>query len=144
MFLGQYRHNLDARGRLTIPARFRDSLGDGAYLIQGFDRNLRLLNETDFEALREKIYKMNMADPAIRQLRRLLFAKASHVEFDRIGRVLVPQFLRDVAGIGDEAVIVGVGNDIEIWSPEAWAQEESILNDSDANVQRFAALDLSL
>jgi len=144
MFLGQYRHNLDEKGRLTIPARFRDALVDGAYLIQGFDGNLRLLSEQSFQALSEKINHMNMADPAIRQLRRLIFANASQVEFDRLGRVLVPQFLRQVSGLESEAVLVGVGEDIEIWSLAAWAEQETLLQDADATAERFAELDLSL
>ena len=144
MFLGQYRHKLDEKGRISIPAKFRELLGNGAYLIQGFDRNLRLLKEPEFEALKEKIDHMNMADPAIRQLRRLLFANASHVELDRIGRVLVPQFLREVTGIENEVVIVGVGTDVEIWTPDSWTEQEALLNDPDANAQRFAELDLSL
>lgn len=144
MFLGQYHHKIDEKGRISIPAKFRDELGIGAYLIQGFDQNLRLLHTSEFEALKEKLDHMNMADPTIRQLRRLIFASASHVEFDRTGRVLVPQFMRDVAGIESEAVIVGVGTDIEIWAPDSWQNQENLLKDPDANAQRFAELDLSL
>jgi MraZ protein len=144
MFLGQYHHNLDEKGRLTIPAKFRDALAEGAYLTQGFDRNLRLITETDFEIMSEKINRLSMTDPAIRQLRRLIFATASEVQLDRIGRTLIPQFLRDFAGLESEAIIVGVGEAIEIWSPEAWEDQESLLQDADANAQRFAELDLSL
>ena len=144
MFLGQYHHNLDEKGRLTIPAKFRDALADGAFLTQGFDRNLRLLTEADFEIMATKINRLSMTDPAIRQLRRLIFATASEVQLDRIGRTLVPQFLRDFAGLENEAIIVGVGEAIEIWSPEAWAEQAGLLQDADANAQRFAELDLSL
>ncbi len=144
MFLGQYQHNLDEKGRLTIPAKFRDALIEGAYLTQGFDRNLRLLTEADFETMAEQISHLSMTDPAIRQLRRLIFSTASEVQLDRLGRTLVPQFLREFAGLETEAVIVGVGEAIEIWSPEAWAEQESLLQDADANAQRFAALDLSI
>ena len=144
MFLGQYQHNLDDKGRLTIPAKFRDALSEGAYLTQGFDRNLRLITEADFEAMAAQINRLSMTDPAIRQLRRLIFATASEVQLDRIGRTLVPQFLREFAGLENEAVIVGVGEAIEIWSPEAWAEQEGLLQDADANAQRFAELDLSL
>ena len=144
MFLGRYHHNLDEKGRLTIPAKFRDVLADGAFLTQGFDRNLRLLTRADFETMSAKINRLSMTDPSIRQLRRLIFANASEVQLDRIGRTLVPQFLREFAGLDSEAVIVGVGEAIEIWSPEVWAEQESLLQDADANAQRFAELDLSL
>jgi len=144
MFLGQYHHNIDEKGRLTIPAKFRDALAEGAFLTQGFDRNLRLLTEADFETMAAQINRLSMTDPAIRQLRRLVFATASEVQVDRIGRTLIPQFLREFAGLENEAIIVGVGEAIEIWSPEAWAEQESLLQDADANAQRFAELDLSL
>jgi MraZ protein len=144
MFLGRYHHNLDEKGRLTIPAKFRDALAEGAFLTQGFDRNLRLLTEADFEAMAAQINHLSMTDPAIRQLRRLIFATASEVQLDRIGRTLVPQFLREFAGLDNEAIIVGVGEAIEIWSPEVWAEQESLLLDAEANAQKFAELDLSI
>ncbi|MFH1632920.1 MAG: division/cell wall cluster transcriptional repressor MraZ [Chloroflexota bacterium] len=143
MFLGQYRHTLDSKGRLTIPARFRDLLAEGAFLTQGFDRNLRLLTEPAFKAIYDKVNHLSMTDPTTRQLRRLIFATASQVEIDSIGRVLIPQFLRDMAGLETEAVIVGVGEAIEIWSPEAWDEQVALMSDIDANSQRFADLDLS-
>jgi MraZ protein len=144
MFLGQYHHNLDEKGRLTIPAKFRDALSEGAYLTQGFDRNLRLLKEVDFEIMAERINRLSMTDPATRQLRRLIFSTASEVQLDRIGRTLIPQFLREFAGLDNEAIIVGVGEAIEIWSPEAWDEQENLLLDVDANARRFAEFDLSL
>jgi MraZ protein len=144
MFLGQYHHNLDEKGRLTIPARFRDALAEGAFLTLGFDRNLRLLTQADFELMAEKINHLSMTNPDIRQLRRLIFANASEVQLDRLGRTLIPQFLRDFAGLDGEAVIVGVGEAIEIWSPAAWSEQENTIQDADANAQRYAELDLSI
>jgi MraZ protein len=144
MFLGQYRHNLDEKGRLTIPARLRESFVDGAFLTQGFDRNLRLLTEEAFTALYQKLSQLNTTDPTTRDLRRLLLANAQQVEIDKIGRILVPQFLREFAGLEIEAVIVGVGESVEIWSQEAWEAQALRLQDADANSQRFAAVDLSL
>ena len=144
MFLGQYRHNIDSKGRLTIPARFRELLAEGAYVTQGFDRNLRLLSIPSFEAIYEQVSHLSITDPMVRELRRLLFANASLVEIDRIGRVLIPQFLRDVIGLEIETVIVGVGEAIEIWSPDAWDQQNLKLQDADTNAQRFADLDLSI
>lgn len=142
MFLGQYRHAIDNKGRLTIPARFRDELADGAYLTQGFDRNLRLVTEDAFKAVFEKLSIMKTTDPVARDLRRLIFATASQVDLDSVGRVLIPQFLRDVAGLDGEAVIVGVGEAVEIWSPEEWDQKVILMSDVDANAERFAELDL--
>ncbi|MBG7609419.1 MAG: division/cell wall cluster transcriptional repressor MraZ [Anaerolineae bacterium] len=144
MFLGQYRHNLDAKGRLTIPARFREQLAEGAYLTQGFDRNLRLLTIMAFETTYQQVGQLSMTDPTVRELRRLLFANASLVEVDRIGRILVPQFLRSVAALNVEVVIVGVGEEIEIWSPEVWEEQDKILQDSGINARRYTDLDVSI
>jgi MraZ protein len=144
MFLGQYRHNIDEKGRLTIPARFRDLLANGAFVTQGFDHNLRLLTEEAFTSLYQKLSQLNTADSTTRELRRLLFANASQVEIDRIGRILVPQFLRDTAGLSSGAVIVGVGDSIEIWSPESWDKQTLQFEDLESDPQRFADIDLSL
>ena len=144
MFLGQYQHSLDDKGRLTIPAKFRDLLADGAFVTQGFDRNLRLVTEPAFKALADKLNHLSTTDQSIRQLRRLLFANASQIELDRIGRVLLPQFLRDFANLDGEAIIVGVGEAIEIWSPENWQLQIDELQDAEANARRFDELDLSL
>ncbi len=142
MFLGQYRHTIDSKGRLTIPARFRDQLADGAYLTQGFDRNLRLVTAEAFKAVFEKLNMMKTTDPVARDLRRLIFATASQVDLDSVGRILIPQFLREVAGLDGEAVIVGVGEAVEIWSPEEWDQQITLMSNVDANAERFAELDL--
>jgi len=142
MFLGQYRHTLDDKGRLTIPSRYRNELSDGAYLTQGFDHNLRLMTERAFGAVYAKLSQMNTTDPVARELRRLIFATASQVDLDSVGRILIPQFLRGVAGLERDAVIVGVGEVVEIWSPEAWDSEVTLLSDVDANSQRFIELDL--
>ena len=142
MFLGQYRHTLDDKGRLTIPSRYRNELSDGAYLTQGFDRNLRLMTEQAFGAVYAKLGQMNTTDPVARELRRLIFATASQVDLDSVGRILIPQFLRGVAGLERDAVIVGVGEVVEIWAPEAWDSQVTLLSDVDANSQRFIELDL--
>lgn len=144
MFLGQYYHNLDGKGRLTIPARFRELLGeDAAYIMQGFDNNLMVLPTAAFEALSRRANDTNLADPAARLLRRLIFSTANHVEVDRAGRILVPQFLRQNAGMDSEAVVVGVGDYFEIWAPERWNQQVDQLQDVEQNAQRFMGLELS-
>jgi MraZ protein len=144
MFLGQYHHTLDEKGRLTIPARFRDSFVEGAYVTQGFDQNLKLQTESAFEAIALKVNHLSETNPKIRKLRRLFFASAGRVELDSLGRVLIPQFLREFARLDKDAIIVGVGESIEIWSPEAWQKQLTELSDAEANAQQFAELDLSI
>jgi MraZ protein len=142
MFLGQFYHTLDEKGRMTIPARFREVLADGAYVTQGFDQNLKLLTETAFEEMAGKVIRLSETNPKIRKLRRLFFSNAGRVELDRLGRVLIPQLMRDFARLEKEAVIVGVGDAIEIWSPVSWQEQLDELNDADANALQFAELDL--
>jgi len=143
MFLGQYHHSLDEKGRMTIPARFRELMLDGAYITQGFDQNLKLLTDSSFEAMANKVNRLSETNPKIRKLRRLFFSSADRVELDRLGRVLIPQFLRNFAGLEKEAVIVGVGESIEIWSPAFWQKQLEELSDAEENAQQFAELDLS-
>jgi len=143
MFLGQYRHTIDNKGRLTIPARYRELLAEGAYVIQGFDRNLMVLTPTSFESISHRVSLMSMTDPATRQLKRLLFSSGDKVEVDRSGRILIQQFLREVAGLDSEAIVVGVGDYFEIWAPEVWEEQTTQLKDVNANAQRFATFDLA-
>jgi MraZ protein len=142
-FLGQFYHNLDEKGRLTIPSRFREALAiEGGYVLQGFDQNLMVLTSVSFESISRRVNQMSMADPKVRLLRRLLFSNASQIEIDRAGRMLIPQILRQAAGLVDEAVVVGMSDYFEIWSPDLWAQQMSQLNDSESNAQRFGAMDI--
>jgi MraZ protein len=144
MFLGQYHHSMDNKGRLTIPSRFRDLLlSDGAYITQGFDHNLMLLTEPFFMRIYERVNQISMTDPVARKLKRWIFSSAERVEFDKVGRILIPDFLRQSAGLNGEAVVVGVGNYVEIWDPSLWNDQVSQLQDDDADFQRFAMLDLS-
>ena len=86
MFLGQFQHNLDEKGRLMIPAAFRPTLEDGGYITQGFDRCLMVMTESYFRQVYERINSMNLADPTARLLRRLILANAYPIGLDKIGR----------------------------------------------------------
>jgi MraZ protein len=144
MFLGRYEHTIDEKGRLTIPARYRELLESGAYVTQGFDHNLIVLSASSFEQMYLHVNEMSMTDSAARQLKRLIFSSAERCEFDRAGRILLPQFLRETNGLQSNAILVGVGDYFEIWSPERWLQQNQILQDTEANEQRFAALKLPI
>lgn len=143
MFLGQFEHNLDEKGRLTIPARFRELLGEDAFITQGFDRNLMVHTAESFAEIYNSINNTSLTDPTSRLLRRLIFSTASQVEFDRSGRILIPQFLRGIAKMDGSAMVVGQGSYFEIWSTALWADQCTLLQDTEANAQRFAALDLN-
>jgi len=145
MFLGEYRHSIDNKDRLTVPARYRELLDEGAYILRGFDRNLMVLTTKVFEAISHRIDQMSLTDPLARSLRRLIIGSASRVEIDKAGRILIPDFLCQKVGItcDHEAVLVGQGNYFEIWSSEEWALQQKILDEAEANTERFKVLDLS-
>ena len=143
-FVGQFHHSIDDKGRLTIPARFRDLLQtDGAYVMLGLDHNLLLLTSPQFESIAQKLLAMNSADASTRDLRRLVFATAERVEIDKAGRILISQNLRGMASIESEVLMAGAGLWIELWSPNLWSTRMALLEDADANERRFSALDLT-
>ncbi len=143
MFLGQFQHNLDDKGRLMIPARFRELLEGGAFITQGFDKCLMVMTETHFKQVYDRIEAMNLADPGTRSVRRLLLSNAYPVEVDKVGRILVPQNLRAFLQIEGEAIVAGQGEYFEVWKPAEWNVQMALLQDTEANNQRFATLDLS-
>ncbi len=144
MFFGQYEHTIDEKGRITIPARFRATLENGAYLTRGFDKNLILLTRDSFEKISRSINQLSITDPNTRQLFRLIYSSANEVEFDKIGRILIQGFLKQAANLESAAVVVGAGNYIEIWNPESWNKHMLELEDTEANNQRFAPLELTV
>lgn len=144
MFLGQFEHTIDSKGRMTIPVRFRELIQDGAYVTLGFDKNLMVLTPDSFLRLSERINSMSITDPMTRDLRRLMFSHAVQVEVDKAGRILIPQFLRDRTGLDGQAMVVGVGGYFEIWSPLVWNPHSEQLIDGEANTQRYATLDVSI
>ena len=144
MFLGNFQHNLDDKGRLMIPARFRELLEAGAFITQGFDKCLMVMTEAYFKQVYERIEAMNLADPTARLLRRLILSNAYPVEVDKVGRILVTQNLRVFLGIENgELTVAGQGDYFEVWTPAEWKTQMDKLQDVEANEQRFSTLDLS-
>jgi MraZ protein len=144
MFVGQYDHNLDEKGRLTIPARYREQLEDGAYITQGLDKNAMVLTSSLFERLSRKVNEKSMTDPTALLFRRVIFSNAFQVEVDKAGRILIPQILRDENGLEGSLIVSGAGDWFEIWSQPCWAEQKAKMRDFETNQQRFAAMDLSV
>jgi MraZ protein len=141
MFLGRHNHNLDAKGRLALPARFRDKLADGVVITRGFDPCLLVYPMDAWLPLAERVASLSISDPDVRTLRRMLFADAVDMQLDKQGRVLVPAELRQYASIEREAVVVGVHTFIEIWSPSTWEQQATSMDREGASVaERLADL----
>lgn len=143
MFFGQFDHNLDDKGRLTIPSQYRDLLEVRAYITQGFDDNLMVIQGEEFDSLYHKIKLMNVADSHARDLSRLLFGNAVKLEMDKAGRVLIPPFLREAANLTTSVKLVGMGPYFEIWSMENWGAKAAIMNDGAERADRFKDLDLT-
>ena len=141
MFLGRYAHNLDAKGRLAIPARYREALADGVVLTRGIDRCLALYPLQVWQPLAEKVAALPLTDADARNFRRLVFAEAVDLNLDGQGRILIPPELLRYAEIEREAVVVGVDTSIEIWSPERWTAIAASLDaDGAAIAQRLAVI----
>lgn len=120
MFIGEYNHTIDAKGRLIIPSKFREVLGDEFVVTKGMDGCLFVFDNPEWQAFEEKLHKLPMIDKGARQFTRFFLAGAASVEVDKQGRILLPAVLRDFAGITKDAVLVGVGSRVEIWSKDRW------------------------
>lgn len=134
MFLGEFTHTIDDKGRVTIPAKFRGELAAGLVVTRGFDRNLMVFTLSEWEELARKISERPLSDESVRAFRRRVFSGAVDLTPDRQGRIVLPQYLRDFAGIEDEVVIAGMFNYVELWSVGGWQSvRESIEDNNDAS-----------
>lgn len=144
MFLGEYAHALDEKGRLTVPARFREALARGAVITRGFENYLLVYTAEAFQRLTARTRTLSPTDPMHRALLRMAFSGAAEVEPDKQGRILIPPFLRAYADLAGDCVIVGVGEYIEIWNRANWDAQLQSINDPALNAQRFAAMNLAM
>ena len=128
MFLGEYTHSLDDKGRLAIPARFRVGLADGLYLTRGLDRCLVIWPPDAWRGMAERLNALSPWRGDARRLQRLFFSGAVNAVPDKLGRVVVPEYLRDYAGLEDEVVLVGVSDRVEVWSAARWREEQSVVD----------------
>lgn len=139
MFLGEYTHTIDEKGRVTIPARFRAELAAGLVVTRGFDQNLMIYPLGEWQEMAERVAARPVSDESVRAFRRRIFAGAADLEPDRQGRVVLPQYLREFAGIDGDVVIAGMYDYVELWDAEAWRQVRLAVEDND-NVSRWQAL----
>ncbi len=123
MFLGEYRHNIDAKGRLAIPARFRADLAEGLVVTRGLDACLHIYPKSQWLPLAERLSSLPVSEPAVRALRRNLFTGAFSCEMDKQGRILIPPGLREYAGLDGDVVVAGLNTYIEVWAAARWEQE---------------------
>jgi MraZ protein len=128
MLYGNHEHTLDDKGRVAIPARFREQLGELVYLTRGFDGNLIGFSAARWGALSAELERLTLSDPKARQLRRYLFGNATDSTLDKQGRIVIPPPLREAVELGAQVMIIGLGNHFEIWSQARWTDQASKLD----------------
>ena len=129
MFLGTYEHRIDPRGRVAIPAKFREELRQGLVLSQGFDHCINVYPLKTWQQMAEKHAAPLIAKQKSRRMSRFIFSPAFTEELDRLGRVLLPAPLRQYAQIKDVVLIAGVNTYVEIWSKEHWEAEKALMDE---------------
>ena len=120
MFIGEYSHNLDDKGRLSIPAKFRREVAQGVVVTRGLDRCLFVYTKKEWELMASKLAQLPLAQKKSRAFARLMLAGAWDAELDNQGRVMLPEYLRQYAKLQKTAVVAGLYNRMEIWDEAAW------------------------
>jgi MraZ protein len=127
MFLDRFEHTIDDKGRLTIPARYRATLATGLVITRGIDRCLHVYPLVEWGQLAEKIHQLPVTNKPARRFARFMFSAATRCDLDKQGRVLIPVRLRAYAHLGDEVIVAGVNDHLEIWNRDAYQEENSEL-----------------
>ena len=134
MFMSEYNHTVDTKGRLIVPSKFREQLGDEFVVTKGMDGRLFVYANEDWNAFEQKLTSLPLINKEARKFARFFLAGAAQVEVDKQGRILLPANLREFAGLEKDVVLVGVGSRIEIWSRENWENM-----DADSDMDDIAA-----
>jgi MraZ protein len=124
-FLGEFEHSIDDKGRLAVPARFRPALEDGLVMTRGVERCLVIYDPDSWRAVSDRVRNLNQWQADARRMQRHFFSGAQPAQPDKLGRVVIPQFLRTYAQLETEVVVVGVDDRIEVWSRGDWERQRS-------------------
>ncbi len=124
MFYGEYNHGIDRKGRLILPARFREICKDSGiekfFITRGLDKCLFMFTEEEWRMQEQKFKNLSFTKQEARSFNRLFFSGAIHVTPDKQGRFIIPQYLKDYANIKKDAIVIGISNRIEIWDTKSW------------------------
>ncbi len=121
MFIGEYSHTLDDKGRLAVPKKFRQALSTGAVVTRGLDNCLFVYTKEEWKKLADQLAKLNFAQANNRAFTRLMLAGAMDIDIDKQGRMMVPEYLRAYAGMTKNVIVAGLYNRLEIWDETAWS-----------------------
>ena len=135
MFMGEYKHNMDKKGRVIIPASFRDDLGEEFVMTRGLDNCLFVYPRNEWEILEEKLTSLPITNKSSRTFVRFFFSGATECNFDKQGRISIPANLRDYADLEKEVVIIGLANRIELWGSSHW---DGYLADAEDSYEEIA------
>lgn len=130
MFIGEFRHTVDDKGRLIVPVKLREGLGGSFIVTRGLDVCLFAYPLTEWNVMEQKLKNLPITRADARAFMRLFFSGAVEVEKDKQGRILIPQNLRDYAKLDHEAVVIGVSNRVEVWADKVWKQYSDEKNSS--------------
>ena len=139
MFMGEYNHTIDAKGRLIVPSKFREQLGEEFVITKGLDGCLFVYSNEEWKKIEESFRDKPLTSKDARKFNRFFFAGACSCEVDKQGRILIPSNLREYAGIEKDVVSVGVLSRVEIWSKEKW-QDNGDYEDMDEIAEHMAEL----
>jgi MraZ protein len=120
MFIGEHRHNMDEKGRLQVPVKWRSKLAEGAVLTKGFDGSLKCYPLAVWQGIAERLAALPQSQPEARAYVRQTLAGAVDVELDKLGRMVLPQYLRQYAGLAKQTVLAGLHDHFEIWQDQSW------------------------
>lgn len=135
MFMGEYRHTIDAKGRLIVPAKFREQLGDSFVVTRGMDGCLFGYTQEEWNILETKLQKLPLTKKDARAFVRFFYSAATECEIDKQGRINIPKSLRTHAALQKKCVVVGVSNRFEIWSEDRW---EAFADEAEENFDDIA------
>jgi MraZ protein len=134
MFLGEYELKIDHKGRIAIPAKFRDAFRAGLVLSRGFDKCLNIYTMSEWEKAADELVSLPLTQLNTRRVARFTFSGAFDLELDRQGRIVLPPAIRQYAEIGDEAVMIGAYTHLQIWAKDLWAVEKQYMAEHAADI----------
>ena len=143
MFMGEFYHTIDTKGRLIVPQKYREQLGDSFTVTKGLDGCLFVFPKEEWNLFEEKLYRLPLTNKNARQFTRFIVSGASVCELDKQGRILLPQNLREYAHLEKDVVLAGNLNRVEIWDRAHW-DENNAVGDMDDIAEQMAELGLGI
>lgn len=129
MFIGQYEHSIDAKGRIAVPSKFRHAITGGAVITKGLDGCVFVFPAEKWRKMAQNIGQLPLTRSSARLYSRLILSGATEVEFDKQGRIVLPSYLREFANLKSHAIVIGVYDRVEIWNKAQWKKAISKVED---------------